>query len=172
MYYFCWSQLNPIINIKQALKWQTKMYKYCKIAKIVYNLLATWWLGLTLKLVSFTRCLVEGSQTVEAFLALYEYMDPSSVRDVLSALLMLPKSSLLADGDKMSLYGQAVLTVLTKNISNARSGNATFCLSQVHLHSLAALHSTCYSVQLEDIFLQVCIAQLKLKRIKTKGCID
>ncbi|XP_060761898.1 nucleolar pre-ribosomal-associated protein 1 isoform X2 [Neoarius graeffei] len=111
--------------------------------------------ALLIELQQSNRCLVEGSQTVEAFLALYEYMDPSSVRDVLSALLMLPKSSLLADGDKMSLYGQAVLTVLTKNISNARSGNATFCLSQVHLHSLAALHSTCYSVQLEDIFLQV-----------------
>ncbi|KAB5535628.1 hypothetical protein PHYPO_G00120070 [Pangasianodon hypophthalmus] len=101
------------------------------------------------------RCLVEESQTVEAFLALYEYMDPSSVSEVLSALLLLPQSSLLAGGDKMSLYGHAVLTILTKNISHGRSGNITHCLSRVHLHSLAALHSSCYSIQLEDVFLQV-----------------
>ncbi|XP_047018439.2 nucleolar pre-ribosomal-associated protein 1 isoform X7 [Ictalurus punctatus] len=101
------------------------------------------------------RGLVEESHTVEAFLALYEYMDPSNVSEVLSALLLLPQSSLLAGGDKMSLYGHVVLTVLTKNISLAHSGNTTHCLSQVHLHSLAALHSSCYSVQLEDIFLQV-----------------
>ncbi|KAK3534662.1 hypothetical protein QTP86_018208 [Hemibagrus guttatus] len=100
------------------------------------------------------RCMVEESQTVEAFLTLYEYMDPSSVSEVLSALLLLPQSSLLA-GDKMSLYGHAVLTVLTKSISSAYSANINHCLTRGQLHNLAALHSSCYSIQLEHFFLQV-----------------
>ncbi|KAK3513781.1 hypothetical protein QTP70_028898 [Hemibagrus guttatus] len=100
------------------------------------------------------RCMVEESQTVEAFLTLYEYMDPSSVSEVLSALLLLPQSSLLA-GDKMSLYGHAVLTVLTKSISSAYSANINHCLTRGQLHNLAALHSSCYSIQLEHFFLQI-----------------
>ncbi|XP_058274902.1 nucleolar pre-ribosomal-associated protein 1 isoform X1 [Hemibagrus wyckioides] len=101
------------------------------------------------------RCMVEESRTVEAFLTLYEYMDPSSVSEVLSALLLLPQSSLLGGGNKMSLYGHAVLTILTKSISPACSVNTNHCLTREHLHSLAALHSSCYSIQLEKFFLQV-----------------
>ncbi|XP_047662255.1 nucleolar pre-ribosomal-associated protein 1 [Tachysurus fulvidraco] len=101
------------------------------------------------------RYLVEESRTVEAFLALYEYMDPSTMNEVLSAFLLLPQSKLLSGGDKMSLYGHAVLTILTKNISPACSVNTTRCLSQVHVRSLAALHSSCYSIHLENVFLQV-----------------
>lgn len=110
--------------------------------------------------------MVEESRTVEAFLTLYEYMDPSSVSEVLSALLLLPQSSLLGGGNKMSLYGHAVLTILTKSISPACSVNTNHCVTREHLHSLAALHSSCYSIQLEKIFLQVCVANLKLKQIK------
>ncbi|KAM9439632.1 nucleolar pre-ribosomal-associated protein 1 [Clarias gariepinus] len=101
------------------------------------------------------RSLVKQSQTVEAFLALFECMDPSSVSEVLSALLLLPQRRLLTGGNRMSLYGHAVLTILTKSISHDLSGNTLPCLSQVHLRSLAALYSSCYSVEMEDFFLQM-----------------
>ncbi|KAF5902994.1 nucleolar pre-ribosomal-associated protein 1, partial [Clarias magur] len=101
------------------------------------------------------RSLVKQSQTVEAFLALFECMDPSSVSEALSALLLLPQRSLLAGGDRMSLYGHAVLTILTKSISHDLSGNTMPSLSQMHLRSLAALYSSCYSVEMEDFFLQI-----------------
>ncbi|KAI5624249.1 nucleolar pre-ribosomal-associated protein 1 [Silurus asotus] len=107
------------------------------------------------ELKQINRCLVEESQTVEAFLALHEYIDPSSVSEVLTALLLLPQSSLLAGGDKMSLYGHTLLKILTKSISDTCDGSTTHSLSQVHLRSLAALHSSCYTTELEEIFLQV-----------------
>lgn len=93
-------------------------------------------------------------------------MDPSNVNEVLSALLLLPQNRLLAGGDKMSLYGHTLLTILTKKIFNACSGNTTLPLSQAHLQSLATLYSSCYSIQLDDVFLQVCVAKLKLKQMK------
>ncbi|XP_036418285.1 nucleolar pre-ribosomal-associated protein 1 isoform X2 [Colossoma macropomum] len=99
------------------------------------------------------RCLNEESQSVEAFLALYDYMEPSSVNEVLSALLLLPQSSLLAEGDKLSLYGHAVLKVLTK--SSAPPGKITLYLSSANLHSLATLYTSCHSAQLENVLLQV-----------------
>ncbi|XP_046732396.1 LOW QUALITY PROTEIN: nucleolar pre-ribosomal-associated protein 1 [Silurus meridionalis] len=107
------------------------------------------------ELKQINRCLVEESQTVEAFLALHEYIEPSSVSEVLTALLLLPQSSLLAGGDKMSLYGNTLLKILTKSISHTCDGSTTHSLSQVHLRSLAALHSSCYTTELEEIFLQV-----------------
>ncbi|XP_037386903.1 nucleolar pre-ribosomal-associated protein 1 isoform X1 [Pygocentrus nattereri] len=100
------------------------------------------------------RCLNEESQSVKAFLALYDYMEPSSVNEVLSALLLLPQSSLLADGDKLSLYGHAVLKVLTK--SSAPPGKInTLYLSSENLRSLATLYTSCHSAQLENVLLQV-----------------
>ncbi|XP_072525451.1 nucleolar pre-ribosomal-associated protein 1 isoform X2 [Salminus brasiliensis] len=101
-----------------------------------------------------TSCLKEGSWSVKAFLALYEYMDPSSVKEVLSALLLLPQSSLLVDDEKLSVYGHAVLTLLSKS-SAPHGKDITLCLSSAHLRSLAALHTSCHCAQLEDVLLQV-----------------
>ncbi|TTH23517.1 Nucleolar pre-ribosomal-associated protein 1 [Bagarius yarrelli] len=95
------------------------------------------------------------SAAVEAFLVLYEYMDPSSAGEVLSALLLLPQSDLSPGGDEINLYGRAVVSILTKNISPAWSVNIIQRLSQAHMRSLAALHSSCYNSQLEDICVQV-----------------
>ncbi|XP_062843477.1 nucleolar pre-ribosomal-associated protein 1 [Trichomycterus rosablanca] len=102
-----------------------------------------------------SRCPTEESQSVKAFLALHQYMEPSSVNEVLSALLMLPQNRLLADGDQLSVYGHAVLTILTKAVSHTFPKNGLPFLSHVHFRSLASLYPSCHSAQLEDFLLQV-----------------
>uniref|UniRef100_W5KYL7 URB1 ribosome biogenesis homolog n=1 Tax=Astyanax mexicanus TaxID=7994 RepID=W5KYL7_ASTMX len=101
-----------------------------------------------------SRCLKEDSRSVRAFLALCEYMDPAGVREVLSELLLLPRSCLHTGDEKLSVYGHAVLHILSK--SSAQHGkSSSLCLSSAHLQSLAALHTSCHWVQLEDVLLQV-----------------
>ncbi|XP_026881720.2 nucleolar pre-ribosomal-associated protein 1 isoform X3 [Electrophorus electricus] len=101
------------------------------------------------------RCLTKETPPVKAFLALHEYMEPSSVKTLLSALLLLPQSSLLAESDKLSVYGQAILKVLTNASAHTSSRNRSPRLTQAHLHSLAILYMSCHSVPLEDFLLQV-----------------
>lgn len=85
---------------------------------------------------------------VKAFLSLHQYMELSSVTKVLSTLLTPPHNTLLTDGDQLSVYGRAVLTILTEAMAPEN-------LPHVHLHSLAALYPSCHSSQLEDFLLQV-----------------
>lgn len=100
-----------------------------------------------------TRCPKEESQALKAFLALHEFMEPAGVTEVLSALLLLPQSSLQAGGAELSVYGQAVLTILTN--SPSASGTGAPYLSSAHLCSLCTLYSSCHSAELEDVLLQV-----------------
>ncbi|KAI4893107.1 hypothetical protein NFI96_020631 [Prochilodus magdalenae] len=100
------------------------------------------------------RCLKEESQSVKAFLALYEYMEPSNMMEILSALLLLPQSNLLTEVDELSVYGHVVLKVLKKS-SAPPEKNLTSCLSSAHLCTLAALHTSCHSAQIDDVLLQV-----------------
>ncbi|XP_076837432.1 nucleolar pre-ribosomal-associated protein 1 isoform X2 [Brachyhypopomus gauderio] len=98
------------------------------------------------------RCLRKESSSLRAFFALHEHMESSSVKEILSALLLMPHSSLLTETHALSVYGQAILKVLTKAPDTETT---TLCLTQAHLHSLGLLYTSCQSVQLKDYLLQV-----------------
>ncbi|XP_066508287.1 nucleolar pre-ribosomal-associated protein 1-like isoform X1 [Hoplias malabaricus] len=96
----------------------------------------------------------EKSLCVTAFLALYEFMDPSAVDEVLSAILLLQQRHLVSEGGELSVYSTAVITVLTKTSSTPGKYSAAY-MSAAHLHNLATLHASCQSAQLEEVLLQV-----------------
>ncbi|XP_067306200.1 nucleolar pre-ribosomal-associated protein 1 isoform X2 [Pseudorasbora parva] len=94
-------------------------------------------------------CPKKKSLSVGALLTLHEYMEPSSLNEVVSALLLLPQKSLVAPENQLSMYGRAVLKLLSEDHSSC------IALSQAHLRGLAALLTSCQCVQLEDFLLQV-----------------
>ncbi|XP_030633813.1 nucleolar pre-ribosomal-associated protein 1 [Chanos chanos] len=105
------------------------------------------------------RCPVKESLPVKVFLALHEYMDFSSLKDVVSTLLLLPQETLVAPGDsisasELSVYGQVVLRVLTESMARP-SRDGTLILTHTHLRGVTTLFSSCQNRSLEDFLLQV-----------------
>ncbi|KAM4627721.1 nucleolar pre-ribosomal-associated protein 1 [Polymixia lowei] len=102
------------------------------------------------------------SRPVQALLSLHGYMESSQVREVVSALLLLPQRSLIAPGDDnnrdapahLGVYGRAVLQILTESHANA-SQDHRLSLSQAHLHGLGTLLLSCDSPALEAFLLQM-----------------
>ncbi|XP_048016358.1 LOW QUALITY PROTEIN: nucleolar pre-ribosomal-associated protein 1 [Megalobrama amblycephala] len=94
-------------------------------------------------------CPKKQSLCVRALLSLHEYIEPSSLKEVVSALLLLPQKCLVAPENQLSVYGHAVLKLLSEDHSSC------IALSQAHLRGLAALLTSCQCVQLEDFLLQV-----------------
>ncbi|ROL44240.1 Nucleolar pre-ribosomal-associated protein 1 [Anabarilius grahami] len=94
-------------------------------------------------------CPKKQSLCVRALLSLHEYIEPSSLKEVVSTLLLLPQKCLVAPEDQLSVYGHAVLKLLSEDHSSC------IALSQAHLRGLAALLTSCQCVQLEDFLLQV-----------------
>ncbi|KAL1260021.1 hypothetical protein QQF64_007848, partial [Cirrhinus molitorella] len=79
-------------------------------------------------------CPKKESLSVRALLALHDYIDPSSLKEVVSTLLLLPQKYLVASQNQLSIY---------------------IALSQAHLQGVAALLTSSQCVQLEDFLLQV-----------------
>uniref|UniRef100_A0A1A7XHS4 URB1 ribosome biogenesis 1 homolog n=3 Tax=Iconisemion striatum TaxID=60296 RepID=A0A1A7XHS4_9TELE len=98
------------------------------------------------------------SSTFQALLCLHSYMDASSLREVVSGLLLLPHDSLIHPShegkqSELSVYGHAALHILTKRNSTSSLDTGSF-LTQAHLHGLGTLLVSCSSPELEAFLLQ------------------
>ena len=112
------------------------------------------------------KCHAEESLALKALLALHKHMEVAGLKEVVSALLLLPKESLVVatvatgNGDcdvikeesrsQLSVYGAVALQVLTESLSQ----DGALYLSRAHLCGLATLLTSCRSAALEDFFLQ------------------
>uniref|UniRef100_A0A8C1Z3Q7 URB1 ribosome biogenesis homolog n=1 Tax=Cyprinus carpio TaxID=7962 RepID=A0A8C1Z3Q7_CYPCA len=96
------------------------------------------------------------SQELISLLALHDYIDPSSLKEVVSTLLLLPQKCLVAPEKQLSVYGRAVLQLLSDSMRRfSEDHSSCIALSQAHLRGLAALLTSSQCVQLEDFLLQV-----------------
>uniref|UniRef100_A0A8C1VHV4 URB1 ribosome biogenesis homolog n=1 Tax=Cyprinus carpio TaxID=7962 RepID=A0A8C1VHV4_CYPCA len=101
-------------------------------------------------------CPKKESPSVRALLALHDYIDPSSLKEVVSTLLLLPQKCLVAPEKQLSVYGRAVLQLLSDSMRRfSEDHSSCIALSQAHLRGLAALLTSSQCVQLEDFLLQV-----------------
>ncbi|KAM9811939.1 nucleolar pre-ribosomal-associated protein 1 [Syngnathus typhle] len=90
------------------------------------------------------------SRAFRAFLSLHGYMEPSKVRDAVSALLLLPQEKLVTAKEQLSVYGRATLEVLTKN----RERDDGIFLSRAHLGGLGTLLLSCPGPEPEAFLLR------------------
>uniref|UniRef100_A0A671SKU3 Nucleolar pre-ribosomal-associated protein 1 C-terminal domain-containing protein n=1 Tax=Sinocyclocheilus anshuiensis TaxID=1608454 RepID=A0A671SKU3_9TELE len=103
-----------------------------------------------------SNCPKKESPSVRALLALHDYTDPSSLKEVVSTLLLLPQKYLVAPEKQLSVYGHAVLKLLSDCMRRfSEDHSSCIALSQAHLQGLAALLTSSQCVQLEDFLLQV-----------------
>lgn len=98
------------------------------------------------------------SRTFQALLSLHDYMDFRILRDVVSRLLLLPHDSLTCPSSegtqqRLSVYGQIALQILTKCTSTSHRDHSRF-LTQAHLRGLGTLLVSCSSPELEAFLLQ------------------
>ncbi|KAM9318532.1 nucleolar pre-ribosomal-associated protein 1 [Pholidichthys leucotaenia] len=98
------------------------------------------------------------TRSFRALLSLHTHMDSSNLREVVSALLLLPRDGLIShssEGTKaeLSIYGYAALQILTE-CKYASSHEHGTLLTQAHLHGLGALLLSCSSTVLESFLLQ------------------
>uniref|UniRef100_A0A8C1VMF8 URB1 ribosome biogenesis homolog n=1 Tax=Cyprinus carpio TaxID=7962 RepID=A0A8C1VMF8_CYPCA len=101
------------------------------------------------------------SQELISLLALHDYIDPSSLKEVVSTLLLLPQKCLVAPEKQLSVYGRAVLQLLSDSMRRfSEDHSSCIALSQAHLRGLAALLTSSQCVQLEDFLLQPGTAKL------------
>uniref|UniRef100_A0A673LFU8 URB1 ribosome biogenesis homolog n=1 Tax=Sinocyclocheilus rhinocerous TaxID=307959 RepID=A0A673LFU8_9TELE len=106
-------------------------------------------------------CPKKESPSVRALLALHDYTDPSSLKEVVSTLLLLPQKYLVAPEKQLSVYGHAVLKLLSDCMRRfSEDHSSCIALSQAHLQGLAALLTSSQCVQLEDFLLQPGTAKL------------
>uniref|UniRef100_A0A8C1Q3T0 URB1 ribosome biogenesis homolog n=1 Tax=Cyprinus carpio TaxID=7962 RepID=A0A8C1Q3T0_CYPCA len=104
----------------------------------------------------YVSCPKKESPSVRALLALHDYIDPSSLKEVVSTLLLLPQKCLVAPEKQLSVYGHAVLQLLSDSMRRfSEDHSSCIALSQAHLRGLAALLTSSQCVQLEDFLLQV-----------------
>ncbi|XP_063062000.1 nucleolar pre-ribosomal-associated protein 1 [Engraulis encrasicolus] len=112
------------------------------------------------------------SLALKALLALHKHMDVTGLKEVVSALLLLPKEYLVvaptvtvtdddcdvtmgdssagsSSSSQLSVYGAAALQVLT----DSPSQDGALYLSRAHLCGLATLLTSCRSQSLQDFFL-------------------
>lgn len=107
-------------------------------------------------LLLFRSCPKKESPSIRALLALHDYIDPSSLKEVVSTLLLLPQKYLVAHEKQLSVYGHAVLKLLSDSMRRVSEDHSScIALSQAHLQGLAALLTSSQCVQLEDFLLQV-----------------
>ncbi|KAL0173725.1 hypothetical protein M9458_029693, partial [Cirrhinus mrigala] len=93
-------------------------------------------------------CPKKESLSVQALLALHDFIDPSSLKEVVSSLLLLPQNQL-------SVYGHAALKLLSDSMKRLSEDHSScIALSQAHLQGLAALLTSSQCVQLEEFLLQ------------------
>lgn len=103
-----------------------------------------------------SNCPKKESLSVRALLALQEYIEPSSFKEVVSTLLLLPQKHLLAPENQLSVYGRTVQKLLSDSLKHSSAvSSSCVTLSPAHLQGLAALFTSCQCVQLEDFLLQV-----------------
>ncbi|KAF4103830.1 nucleolar pre-ribosomal-associated protein 1 [Onychostoma macrolepis] len=100
-------------------------------------------------------CPKKESPSVRALLAIHDYIDPSSLKEVVSTLLLLPQKHLVAPERQLSVYGHAVLKLLSDSMRRFSEDHSCIALSRAHLQGLAALLTSSQCVQLEDFLLQV-----------------
>ncbi|CAG6000164.1 unnamed protein product [Menidia menidia] len=103
------------------------------------------------------------SRTFQALLSLHTYMDPNSLREVLSRLLLLPQDSLICPGieggqSELSSYGRIALQILTEWKSSPGGDEGGF-LTTAHLRGLSALLLSCRSPELEAFLLRTLSAR-------------
>ncbi|TRY85158.1 hypothetical protein DNTS_006350 [Danionella cerebrum] len=103
-----------------------------------------------------TLCPKQESMSVRAFLTLQHLQDPVVLKEVMSTLLHLPLECLVSAEQQLSIYGQALLKLLSESMKRSSEFSSRgFPLSPTHLKGLASLFITCQSVQLEDFLRQV-----------------
>nr|XP_046245595.1 nucleolar pre-ribosomal-associated protein 1 [Scatophagus argus] len=98
------------------------------------------------------------SRPFQALLSLHSYMESSSLREVVSKLLLLPQESLISPSSEgtqaeLSVYGHAAVQILTEAKAYS-SKDHSVSLSQAHFHGLGALLLSCSSTALEAFLLQ------------------
>uniref|UniRef100_A0A8C9VHG9 URB1 ribosome biogenesis homolog n=1 Tax=Scleropages formosus TaxID=113540 RepID=A0A8C9VHG9_SCLFO len=99
------------------------------------------------------------SWALKGLLALHEYMDVSCLREVASAMLLLPLERLVldrAEGTELSVYGRAVLQVLSEGMSGCDRAPP---LSQSQLRGLSSLLTSQPGGAAEDFLLQILQAE-------------
>lgn len=102
------------------------------------------------------KCPKKESASIRVLLALHEYLDSSSLKEVVSSLLLLPQECLVTAESELSVYGRVVLKLLTNDVNRlSEEHSSCIALSQAHLQGLAALLTSCQCVQLEDFLLRV-----------------
>ncbi|XP_056613383.1 nucleolar pre-ribosomal-associated protein 1 [Triplophysa dalaica] len=102
------------------------------------------------------KCPKKESASVRVLLALHEYLDSSSLKELVSRILLLPQECLLAAKSELSVYGRVVLKLLTDDVNRlSEEHSSSIALSQAHLRGLAALLTSCQCVQLEDFLFRV-----------------
>uniref|UniRef100_A0A673LI23 Nucleolar pre-ribosomal-associated protein 1 C-terminal domain-containing protein n=1 Tax=Sinocyclocheilus rhinocerous TaxID=307959 RepID=A0A673LI23_9TELE len=81
-------------------------------------------------------CPKKESPSVRALLALHDYTDPSSLKEVVSTLLLLPQKYLVAPEKQLSVYGHAVLKLLSDCMRRfSEDHSSCIALSQAHLNN-------------------------------------
>ncbi|KAM6946090.1 nucleolar pre-ribosomal-associated protein 1 [Aplochiton taeniatus] len=105
----------------------------------------------------------EESRPLRALLALQGYMDSSPLNRLGSALLLLPRESLVGVGvggraAELSAYGRAALRVLPESTGRPAQ-ERRLALSQAHLRGLGTLLLSCPSPALEAFLLRALAAQ-------------
>ncbi|XP_029027923.2 nucleolar pre-ribosomal-associated protein 1 [Betta splendens] len=98
------------------------------------------------------------SRPFKALLSLHSYMEPCTLRKVISKLLLLPHKRLISSGNEgaqaqLSVYGHAALQILTESKCSSSQDQST-SLTQAHLHGLGTLLLSCSSPALEAFLLQ------------------
>uniref|UniRef100_A0A8C9ZT80 URB1 ribosome biogenesis homolog n=1 Tax=Sander lucioperca TaxID=283035 RepID=A0A8C9ZT80_SANLU len=98
------------------------------------------------------------SRPFQALLSLHGHMDPCSLSEVVSKLLLLPQESLISPSSEgtqaqLSVYGRAALQILTESKAKPSRDHGIF-LSQAHLRGLSTLLLSCSSPALEAFLLQ------------------
>ncbi|XP_032363230.1 nucleolar pre-ribosomal-associated protein 1 [Etheostoma spectabile] len=98
------------------------------------------------------------SRPFQALVSLHGHMDPGSLSQVVSKLLLLPQECLISfrsEGTQaqLSVYGRAALQILTESKAKSSQDQGIF-LSQAHLRGLCTLLLSCSSPALEAFLLQ------------------
>ncbi|TDH14693.1 hypothetical protein EPR50_G00022920 [Perca flavescens] len=98
------------------------------------------------------------SRPFQALLSLHGHMDPCSLSEVVSKLLLLPQESVISPSSEgtqaqLSVYGCAALQILTESKAKPSQDHGIF-LSQAHLRGLSTLLLSCSSPALEAFLLQ------------------
>ncbi|MBN3325103.1 NPA1P protein, partial [Atractosteus spatula] len=108
----------------------------------------------TAKLKSLPRRTNKRSHPIEGLMEFHKYMEPARLKEIVSAILLLPQECLVVAGkhgspEDLSVYAQSALQVLTES-----SQEDSVFVSHEHFRGLGTLLLSCCSEPLEIFLLQ------------------